>query len=64
MKHYQIESQEILPERWSPLASRPEREQGIRQLLVDNYSAFYVVGDSKVTILRMLYSASDIAARL
>lgn len=59
-----IESLEILPERCRLLESQPEREQGIRQLLVDNYSAFYVVGDSKVTVLRVLYSASDIAARL
>ncbi len=59
-----IESLEILPERCRLLESQPEREQGIRQLLVDNYSAFYVVGDNKVTVLRVLYSASDIAARL
>ncbi len=59
-----IESLEILPERCRLLESHTEREQGIRQLLVDNYSAFYVVGDSKVTVLRVLYSASDIADRL
>ncbi|MCC8121330.1 MAG: type II toxin-antitoxin system RelE/ParE family toxin [Oscillospiraceae bacterium] len=59
-----IESLTILPERCRLLESQPERELGIRQLLVDNYSAFYVVSDSKVTVLRVLYSASDIAARL
>lgn len=59
-----IESLKILPERCQLLESQPEREQGIHQLLVDTFSAFYVVGDSKVTVLRVLYSASDIATRL
>ncbi|MCD8145774.1 MAG: type II toxin-antitoxin system RelE/ParE family toxin [Clostridiales bacterium] len=60
----EIESLEVLPERCRLLESQPEREQGIRQLLIDNYSAFYVVNEGKVTVLRVLYSASDIAARL
>lgn len=34
------------------------------QLLVDNYSAVYVVGESEVIVLRVLYSSSDISARL
>jgi len=31
---------------------------------VDNYSAVYVVGEAEVTVLRVLYSSSDISARL
>lgn len=59
-----IESLETIPERCKLFESEPERGQGMRQLLVDNYSAIYVVREMEVTILRVLYSSSDIAARL
>ncbi|MCD8160361.1 MAG: type II toxin-antitoxin system RelE/ParE family toxin [Clostridiales bacterium] len=59
-----IETLEQLPERCRLMDSQPERERGIRQLLVDRYSAFYVIEHSKVTVLRVFYSASDIAVRL
>lgn len=59
-----IMSLNIFPERCKLFESQPERDMGLRQLLVDNYSVIYVVEDDAVTVLRVLYSASDISARL
>jgi len=42
----------------------PERTQGLRQMLVDNYSVFYIVGEDTVSVARVLYSASDLVRRL
>ena len=42
----------------------PERDLGMRRLLVDNYSVIYVVRDDAVTVLRVFYSASDLVSRL
>ena len=44
--------------------SEPERTQGLRQMLVDNYSVFYIVGEDTVSVARVLYSASDLVRRL
>lgn len=41
-----------------------EKRQGIRQMIVDNYSVFFVVREEKVIVLRVLYSASNIEKRL
>ena len=38
-----IQSLNILPERCALVESEPERTQGLRQMLVDNYSVFYFV---------------------
>lgn len=45
---------------------QPERDMGMRQRLINNYSIIFVVDDemNTVTVLRVLYSASDINARL
>lgn len=59
-----IESLDTFPERCRLFESEPECSHGLRQLLVDNYSAVYVVGDVEVTVLRVLFSSSDISARL
>lgn len=59
-----IESLDTFPERCKLFDSEPEHSQSMRQLLVDNYSAVYVVGEVEVTVLRVLYSSSDISARL
>lgn len=69
MKQYdriadEIESLRIFPERYSLFASQPEHDLGLRQLLVDHYSAIYTVGEDCVTVLRVLYASSDIPARL
>lgn len=37
---------------------------GLRQLLVDRYAILYVTDEDSVTVLRVLYGASDIIARL
>lgn len=42
----------------------PERSQGLRRMLANNYSVFYVFKDETVTVTRLLYSASDIEKRL
>ena len=54
------------PKRCRLFDSQPERNMGMRQRLIDNYSIIFVVDDitSTVTVLRVLYSASDINARL
>ena len=59
-----IESLGTFPERCKLFDSEPVRSHGIRLLLVDNYSAVYVVDETEVTVLRVLYSSSDINARL
>ena len=66
-----IQSLNILPERCALVEERcalvesePERTQGLRQMLVDNYSVFYIVGEDAVSVARVLYSASDLVRRL
>ena len=59
-----IESPDTFPERCKLFNSEPECGYGRRQLLVDNYSAVYNVGEEEVTVLRVLYSSSDINAVL
>ena len=59
-----IESLSVFPERCRLFASEQERELGMRQLLIDNYSAIYVIENDNVTVLRVLYSSSDISTRL
>ena len=59
-----IESLGTFPERCKLFDSEPEYSHGMRQLLVDNYSAVYVVGEAEVIVLRVLYSSSDISNRL
>ncbi len=55
-----IEGLNVFPERVRLMESEPERTMGLRQLVVDNYSAFYVIEDEKVIVTRVLYSASNI----
>ena len=69
MKQYEriadgILSLSTFPERYALFDSQPEHDLGFRKLMVDNYAAIYVVEGSTVTVLRVLYSASDINARL
>ena len=59
-----IQSLDMLPERCSLLDCEPERSQGLRRLLVDHYSVFYVVGADAVSVARVLYSGADIVYRL
>ena len=59
-----IESLDTFPDRCKLFDSEPECSHGMRQLLVDNFSAVYNVGKAEVTVLRVLYSSSDISNRL
>ena len=58
-----IEELNMFPEKFRIVESEKERTMGIRQL-VDNYSVFYVIENERVIVMRVLYSASDIGARL
>lgn len=59
-----IEGLHIFPERVKLMQSEPERIIGLRQLVVDNYSAFYIIKDMNVIVTRVLYSAMDISSKL
>lgn len=59
-----IEGLSVFPERIKLMESHLEKTIGLRQLVVDNYSVFYLVGNEDVIVTRVLYSASDISKRL
>lgn len=52
------------PERCPLLPCEPERSRGLRRLLVRRYSVVYQIHAETVTVLRVLYSASDWVSRL
>lgn len=54
----------FFPEKFRRVDFEPERSQGLRRMLVDNYSVFYVFKEEVVTVTRVLYSASDIEKKL
>lgn len=60
----EIEALNLFPYRNKLFDSQPEHDLGFRRLLVDNYSVIYIVEDDTVTVIRVLYSSSDIIARL
>lgn len=55
---------DIFPERFRILESEPEKTKELRRMVVDHYSVFYVIRGEKVIVTNVLYSASDIEARL
>lgn len=55
-----IESLNVFPERCKLL----NYDIAMRQLIIDNYSAIFIVNENDVTVLRVLYSSSDINSRL
>ena len=59
-----ILSLEEMPERIKIMDSEPEHTKGYRLLMVDHYTAVYIIKDNQVIIVRVLYSASDINKRL
>lgn len=59
-----IEKLNIFPKRMKIMESDLGYSMGLRQLLIDYYSAFYVIKGERVMVIRVLYSASDINARL
>lgn len=52
------------PNRCRLVDFEPERSQGLRRMLVDNFSVFYIVQGKQVIVTSVLYSASDIEKRL
>ncbi len=52
------------PERFRIMESEPEKRMELRRMLVDNYSVFYTIRGDKVIVTDVLYTASDIEARL
>ncbi len=59
-----IEDLNMFPEKLRLMESEPERTMGLRQLVIDNYSAFYVIEDLEVIVTRVLYNGMDISRRL
>ena len=53
-----------MPERFRIMDSEPEHTNGIRRMLVDNFSVIYMIQDDAVIVTNVLYSASDVAAKL
>lgn len=60
----EILSLDAFPERYRLVDFEPERSEGLRRMLVDNFSVFYVVRENRVIVTNVLYSASDIEQRL
>lgn len=60
----EILSLDTFPERYRLVDFEPERSEGMRRMLVDHYSVFYVVQESRVIVTNVMYSASDIEQRL
>ena len=46
------------------LVQSMEKQMELRRMLVDNYSVFYTICADKVIVTDVLYTASDIEARL
>lgn len=57
-------SLEELPERNQIFDSEPEHSLGIRKMVVDNFLLCYVVDSDEVTVIAVLYGASDVMSRL
>ncbi|MBR3807678.1 MAG: type II toxin-antitoxin system RelE/ParE family toxin [Lachnospiraceae bacterium] len=55
---------DIFPEKFRILESNIEKQKEIRRMPVDNYSVFYVIKENRVIVISVLYSASNIQAKL
>lgn len=55
---------EMFPERFRVIDAQPARSKGMRRMLVDHYSVFYVIKRDRVIVTDVLYSASDVESRL
>ena len=60
----EIVTLDVFPERYRTVDFEPERSAGLRRMLVDNYSVFYVLRGEHVIVTDVLYSASNIEQRL
>lgn len=59
-----IQSLSTFPERIKPISSANSYGLLLRRIISNNYSIFFVIHDSQVEIIRVLYSASDISHKL
>ena len=59
-----IESLNVFPERFQIMEIVPKLSKDVRQVTVDHYSAIYTIDADTVTVIRVLYSASDLSAKL
>lgn len=69
MKQYEriaeaIDSLSVFPERFQIMDIIPKLSKDVRQVIVGHYSAIYTIEADTVTVLRVLYSASDLSAKL
>ena len=55
---------DTFPQRYRIMDSEPEKQMELRRMIVDNYSVFYTIRVDKVIVTDVLYTASDIEARL
>ena len=55
---------DTFPQRYRIMDSEPEKQMELRRMIVDNYSVFYTILVGKVIVTDVLYTASDIEARL
>ena len=55
---------DTFPQRYRIMDSEPEKQMELRRMIVDNYSVFYTIREDKVIVTDVLYTASDIEARL
>ena len=55
---------DTFPQRYRIMDSEPEKHMELRRMLVDNYSVFYTIRGDRVIVTDVLYTASDIEARL
>ena len=55
---------DVFPARYRTVDFDPEHSAGLRRMLVDNYSVFYVIHENRVIVTNVLYSASDIEQRM
>ena len=55
---------DTFPQRYRIMDSEPEKQMELRRMLVDNYSVFYTIRGDKVIVTDVLYTTSDIEARL
>ena len=55
---------DMFPQRHRIMDSEREKQIELRRMPVDNYSVFYIIRGDKVIVTDVLYTASDIEARL
>ena len=57
----QVLSLDEMPFRYPVIAEEPYRTAGVRRILVENYSAFYIVSekDKEVHVFRILYNRRE-----